>query len=129
MARGNMAEEARTRREMTDAYKRQKDGPDGFDDWGRFTAHVVCTQRQEMERLRALLEEHGINAGSWDGPFEVQEFRRPQWSYRVPMVLQEPFSSCSTRARSCHVGRVAWSGAIFSPGPMRTSLSKATPNI
>ena len=70
MARENTHEEARTRREMTDAYKRQKDEPGGFDDWGKFTAHVVCAQRQEMERLRALLDEHGVDAGSWDDPFE-----------------------------------------------------------
>lgn len=72
MARDNTADEARTRREMTDACKRQKNGADGFDDWGRFTAYVVCAQRQELERLRALLHEHSIDSGSWDDPFEVQ---------------------------------------------------------
>lgn len=70
MPRENTSEEATTRREMTDAYKRQKELADGFDDWGRFTAYVVCEQRREIERLRGLLQANGIDPGTWDDPFE-----------------------------------------------------------
>ncbi|MCO6437239.1 MAG: hypothetical protein J5J06_09150 [Phycisphaerae bacterium] len=68
MARENTADEAATRREMTDAYKRQKEAADGFDDWGKFTAHVVCEQRREIERLRGILQHKGLDPGDWDDP-------------------------------------------------------------
>lgn len=68
MARENTNEEAATRREMTDAYKRQKEDSDGFDDWGKFTAHVVCEQRREIERLRGLLRAKGVDPGAWHDP-------------------------------------------------------------
>lgn len=71
MPRDNTSEEAATRREMTEVYKRQKDLPDGFDDWGRFTAYVVCEQRREIERLRGLLKQkNGIEPGEWNDPLE-----------------------------------------------------------
>lgn len=70
MARETTAEEAATRRKMTDAYRRQKEGADGFDDWGKFTAHVVCEQRREIERLRGFLETSSVDPGTWDDPLE-----------------------------------------------------------
>lgn len=70
LARENTREEAATRREMTDAYRRQKEDPAGFDDWGKFTAYVVCEQRREIERLRALLVEKGADPGAWNDPLE-----------------------------------------------------------
>jgi hypothetical protein len=71
LPRENTSEEAAVRREMTDAYKQQKENPDGFDDWGRFTAHVVWEQRREIERLRGLLQESGIDAGAREDPFDA----------------------------------------------------------
>jgi hypothetical protein len=55
---------------MTEAYKRQKEIPDGFDDWGRFTAYCVCEQRREIARLRGLLQENGLDPGQWEDSFE-----------------------------------------------------------
>lgn len=57
--------EDRTRREMTDAYKRQKENSDGFDDWGKFTDYVVRRQTREIARLRLLAEAGGIDTGIW----------------------------------------------------------------
>ena len=70
MARETTRAEAATRREMTDAYRRQKELPDGFDDWGKFTAYVVCEQRRKIERLRGLLGERGVDPGACEDPFE-----------------------------------------------------------
>lgn len=70
MPRDNTSEEGATRREMTEAYKRQKEIPDGFDDWGRFTAYCVCEQRREIARLRGLLQENGLDPGQWEDSFE-----------------------------------------------------------
>ena len=69
MARENTTEEAATRREMIDAYRSQETWREGFDDWGKYTAHVVCAQRQEIKRLQRSLESKWIDAGSWDDPF------------------------------------------------------------
>jgi hypothetical protein len=66
MARENTREEAETRREMTEAYQQQKTVPNGFDDWGKFTAHIVCAHRQEIQRLRQLLADRGVSLGPWD---------------------------------------------------------------
>lgn len=65
MARDNTPEEAATRREMTDAYQQQKTSANGFDDWGKFTAHVVYAHRQEIQRLRELLTDQGVPLGPW----------------------------------------------------------------
>lgn len=70
MARENTPEEAATRRQMTDAYRRQKEDPAGFDDWGKFTAYVVYEQRREIDRLRELLQTKGADPGAWDDPLE-----------------------------------------------------------
>lgn len=72
MPRENTSEEAETRREMTDAYRRQKEDPGGFDDWGKFTAYVVCAQRREIERLRGLLRHNVDNCESWDDPMRQE---------------------------------------------------------
>jgi len=56
---------------MIDAYQAQEHLPDGFDDWGQFTAHVVHAQRVEIGRLRDLLVQHGIDAGEWDDPLAI----------------------------------------------------------
>lgn len=61
-------DEEETRRLMKLSYKDQQHAPDGFDDWGEFTAHVVHAQRREIDRLRDRLREHGIEPGDWDDP-------------------------------------------------------------
>lgn len=53
---------------MTRAYKGQEHAIEGYDDWGNFTAHVVHSQRSEIERLRRLLDSQGIDPGGWDDP-------------------------------------------------------------
>jgi hypothetical protein len=68
MARSNTPEQDATKHEMIAAYKAQEHTSDGFNDWGVFTAHVVHAQRTEIERLRELLRERGIDAGQWDDP-------------------------------------------------------------
>jgi len=70
MAQDITAEEAAIRRHMSSIYKSQENSPNGFDDWGMFTAHVVYTQRKEIERLRDILKEKNIDPGPWDDPFE-----------------------------------------------------------
>jgi hypothetical protein len=71
MPRDNTNAERATRREMTDAYRAQQDSNSGFDDWGKFTAYVVCIQRQEIERLQRLLKNNGIDAGTWEDPLRA----------------------------------------------------------
>jgi len=68
MTRDNTPDEDRTKHEMIDTYRVQEHLPDGFNDWGMFTAHVVHSQRKEIDRLRALLEGHSIEAGEWEDP-------------------------------------------------------------
>lgn len=68
MGRETTDAEERTRHEMTDVYRQQKEWPDGFNDWGMFTGHVVHAQREEIERLRGLLEQKGVDAGDWADP-------------------------------------------------------------
>lgn len=70
MASENSPDEKATRREMTDAYRRQKESSDGFDDWGMFTAYVVCEQRNEIERHGGLLREGGTDPGTWPDPLK-----------------------------------------------------------
>jgi hypothetical protein len=65
MARDTTPEEEATKHEMIAAYKAQEHSPDGFNDWGMFTANVVHAQRTEIQRLRELLRERGIDAGQW----------------------------------------------------------------
>lgn len=69
MTRETSEVEERTRQEMIVAYRAQQT-PEGFDDWGRFTAHVVHAQHAEIERLRCLLREQGIGVGEWDDPLD-----------------------------------------------------------
>ena len=71
MARKNTPDEKATRREMTDAYQRQEGSSDGYDDWGMFTAHVVCEQRNEIERLTNLLRDSGADSGTWPDPLKA----------------------------------------------------------
>jgi hypothetical protein len=73
MARSTSPEEEDTRRLMTRAYKGQEHTPDGFDDWGNFTAHVVHAQRAEIERLRKLVGQQGLELGEWDDPLEAEQ--------------------------------------------------------
>lgn len=68
MARETTEAEERTRHRMIDVYRQQENLPDGFNDWGMFTAHVVHAQRMEIERLRGLLDQNGVDAGDWDDP-------------------------------------------------------------
>ena len=71
MPRDNTDAEDRTKHEMIAVYQAQEHLPEGFDDWGMFTAHVVHTQRTEIERLRGLLEQNGIESGDWDDPLQA----------------------------------------------------------
>lgn len=66
-----MPDEATIRRKMSDIYLAQKSSPDGFSDWGEYTAHVVCLYCREIERLRKMLESHSIDPGGWNDPLEV----------------------------------------------------------
>jgi len=72
MARDTTPEEEATRHEMIAAYKAQEHSPDGYNDWGMFTAHVVHAQRAEIERLRGLLREHGVEVDEWEDPLRGQ---------------------------------------------------------
>lgn len=67
MTRGTSEPEESTRQDMIAAYRAQQT-PEGFDDWGMFTAHVVHAQRVEIERLRHLLREESIEVGQWADP-------------------------------------------------------------
>jgi predicted N-acyltransferase len=69
MTRETSEPEERARQHMIAAYRAQQ-APEGFDDWGKFTAHVVHAQRMEIERLRRLLREQGIEVGEWDDPLD-----------------------------------------------------------
>lgn len=73
MARDTTPDEEETRKLMTGAYKDQEHEPEGFDDWGNFTAHVVHAQRREVARLRSKLSDHGIDPGGWDDPLRGGE--------------------------------------------------------
>ena len=55
---------------MSAFYKEQEDDPEGFNDWGKFTAHVVYEQRCEIARLRKLLLDHSVDPGSRSDPLE-----------------------------------------------------------
>lgn len=68
MARPTTPQEEETRRLMTRAYKGQKYAPNGYDDWGDFTAHVVHAQRGEIDRLRSLIAQQRIDLNLWDDP-------------------------------------------------------------
>ncbi len=63
-------EEDATRKEMSRRYKAQEHDADGYNDWGQYTAHVVHCQRQEIARLRALLQRRNVEPGEWDEPFQ-----------------------------------------------------------
>jgi hypothetical protein len=70
MAQSNTPEEETTKHEMIGAYKAQEHAPNGFNDWGVFTAHVVHAQRTEIQRLHGLLQGRGIDAGQWADPLD-----------------------------------------------------------
>jgi hypothetical protein len=70
MARDTTPEEEATRHEMIAAYKVQEHAPDGFNDWGMFTAHVVHAQRIEIRRLHELLQGRGVGPGEWEDPLD-----------------------------------------------------------
>lgn len=70
MPKRTTAEEEHTRSEMSRAYNAQKHDPDGWDDWGMFTAHVVHGLIAEVGRLRHMLRCHGIDPGPERDPFE-----------------------------------------------------------
>jgi hypothetical protein len=46
----------------------QKDQVGGYDDFGEFSAHVAHGYRQEVLRLRAILEQNGADSGAWSDP-------------------------------------------------------------
>jgi hypothetical protein len=64
------SEEATVRKQMSAVYKAQERFTDGYADWGQFTAHVVCTLRAEVLRLRKMLADRKIDAGAWHDPLE-----------------------------------------------------------
>lgn len=70
MSRELTCEESALRKEMSAFYKEQEDDPACFNDFGKLTAHVVCEQRREIERLRKLLLDNSVNPGSWSDPLK-----------------------------------------------------------
>jgi hypothetical protein len=50
------------------AFTAQKADSRGYDDFGEFSAHIALGYRQEVQRLRALLEQNGIDPESWYDP-------------------------------------------------------------
>lgn len=70
MSRQITPEEEATRSAVSHRYKAQEHQADGYNDWGQYTAHVVHCQRQEIARLRAALQGHGLAPGDWHDPFE-----------------------------------------------------------
>jgi len=71
MARQTTGDEERTRDRMKNVYNAQKRDPDGWNDWGMFTAHVVHGLVQEVAELRARVEGEGIDTGPERDPFEL----------------------------------------------------------
>lgn len=68
MPRELTCDESALRKEMSAFYKEQEDDPACFNDFGTLTAHVVCEQRLEIERLRTKLLNNSIDPGSWNDP-------------------------------------------------------------
>jgi hypothetical protein len=64
-------EEEATRKNMSRIYKNQEHNQTGYDDWGKFTAHVVHSQRNEIDRLRTLCQQKGVDPSAWNDPFST----------------------------------------------------------
>ena len=49
-------------------YKAPEQQASGYDDFGEFSHHVAHSYRQEVLRLRALLQMEGVDPGPWSDP-------------------------------------------------------------
>jgi hypothetical protein len=49
-------------------YKAQEHQAEGYDDFGEFSAHVAYSDRRAILRLRAILQERGVDPGAWSDP-------------------------------------------------------------
>jgi len=66
---GNLTENEKAfKKSWSHAYKTQEHLPGGYDDFGEFSAHVALSYRQEIVRLRTILQQHGIDSGEWADP-------------------------------------------------------------
>jgi hypothetical protein len=66
---GNLTDhEQAFKKHWSRVYKVQEHQAGGYDDFGEFSAHVASYYRQEVLRLRAILQQHGIDPGSWSDP-------------------------------------------------------------
>lgn len=70
MPRTTTAANEQTRDRMKGVYNAQKAHPEGWQDWGMFTAHVVHGLIEEVGHLRGLLRANGIKAPPARDPFE-----------------------------------------------------------
>lgn len=70
MPRTTSVQEEHTRVQMTAAYNAQKAGPNGWQDWGMFTAHVVHGLIEEVNVLRAQIQSAGGTVPSKRNPFD-----------------------------------------------------------
>ena len=61
-------EEQAFKKRWSRIYKEQEHEGGGYDDFGKFSAHVAHGYRQEVLRLRAILEQNGIDPGDWSDP-------------------------------------------------------------
>ncbi len=66
---GNLTDDEQSfKKRWSRIYKTQEHQAHGYDDFGEFSAHIANLYRDEIARLRAILQENNVDPGKWSDP-------------------------------------------------------------
>ena len=68
---GNLTDDEQAfKKRWSRVYKAQEQQASGYDDFGEFSAHIAYSYQQEVFRLRDILQQHGVDPGTWSDPVD-----------------------------------------------------------